>query len=124
MLRKQFIQKKRRTRRKYSIRKKIFGTNETLRFTVFKSLNHIYGQIVNDIDQKTVVSASSIDKEVREKFKPEMNKTDQSKLVGEVLAKRAMEANIKKVAFDRNGYIYHGRIKAVADGARKGGLEF
>lgn len=124
MLKKQALQKKRRLRRKLHIRKSITGTPDRLRLSVFKSSGHIYGQIINDIDQTTIVSASTIDKELKGQIKPDMKKMDKCRLVGETLAKRALEANIKEVAFDRNGYVYHGRIKALAEGARKGGLVF
>ncbi len=120
----QILKQQRRRRRKLHIRKDIFGSNERPRLTIFRSLNNIYAQIVNDIDQKTVVSASNIDKEVKALIKPEMTKVQVSELVGSIIAKRAIEANIKLVAFDRNGFIYHGRVKALADAARKGGLEF
>ncbi len=120
----QEIKAKRRIRRKVGIRKNIFGTPERLRLTVFRSLSHIYAQIINDIDGKTLVSASSNDKDVREAIKPEMKKSDVSKLVGSQLGKKAIAANIKTVAFDRNGFIYHGRIKALAEGAREAGLDF
>lgn len=120
----QMLKQKRRLRRKLHIRKNIFGSNERPRLTIFRSSGHIYAQIVNDIDQKTVVSASTIDKDVRLLIKPEMTKVQESELVGSMIAKRAIEANIKVVAFDRNGFIYHGRVKALADSARKGGLEF
>lgn len=120
----QILKQQRRRRRKLHIRKDIFGSNERPRLTIFRSLNNIYAQIVNDIDQKTVVSASNIDKEVKALIKPEMTKVQVSELVGSLIAKRAMEANVTKVAFDRNGFIYHGRVKALADAARKGGLEF
>lgn len=114
----------RRQRRKMSIRHNVFGTPERLRLTVTRSLSHIHAQIINDIDGKTLVAASSLEKEVIAQIKPEMKKTDISKLVGIQLAKKAVSANVKTVAFDRNGYVYHGRIKALADGAREGGLVF
>lgn len=118
------IKKKRQIRRKFSIRKKIFGTEDRLRLTVFRSLSHIYVQIINDVDKKTLVSASTLDKDVRDQIKAGMKKIDQSKLIGALIAKKAIEKNIKKVAFDRNGFLYHGRIKALADAAREAGLEF
>jgi large subunit ribosomal protein L18 len=118
------IKKRRQIRRKYTIRKKIFGTQERLRLSIFKSLKHIYAQLIDDANQKTLVAASTMDKDVIAAFKPEMKKTDKSKLVGSILAKRAVEKNIKLVAFDRNGFLYHGRVKALADGARESGLEF
>ena len=118
------IKKKRRIRRKYQIRKKITGTSDRLRLTIFRSLNHIYAQIINDVDRKTLVSASSKDKDVQAKLIPGTAKMAQSQIVGEFLAAKAKEKNITKVAFDRNGFIYHGRVKAFADAVRKGGLEF
>jgi large subunit ribosomal protein L18 len=118
------LKKRRVERRKHHIRKRVFGSIERPRMTIFRSLNHIYAQIINDTTSETMVSASSLDKDVRALFKPELKKTDRSKLVGAVLAKRAVEKNIKKVAFDRNGFLYHGRVKALADGARENGLDF
>jgi large subunit ribosomal protein L18 len=123
-MRVEIIKLKRRLKRKFHIRKRITGTPERLRLTIFKSLGQIYAQIINDVEKKTIVSCSTIDKEVKTMLKPEMTKTAKSAIVGEVVAKRALQNNITKVAFDRNGYIYHGRVKALADGARKGGLEF
>lgn len=118
------IKKTRRIRRKKHIRKTVYGTQERLRLTVFKSLNNIYAQLIDDETGKTVLSASTLDKEVREQIKPEMKKTEQSSFVGKFLAEKAKEQGISQVSFDRNGFIYHGRIKSLADAARKGGLEF
>lgn len=115
---------KRRLRRKYSIRKKITGTPDRLRLNVFRSLNNIYAQIIDDVQGRTLVAASTLDKEVKEQIKPDMKRIEQSKIVGAVLAKKALEKNIKKISFDRNGYLYHGRIKALAESARSNGLEF
>lgn len=120
----QELRAKRRLRRKRHIRKIVFGSAERLRLTIFRSNLHIYAQIINDEDKRTIVSASTVDKEVREKITPEMTRINQSELVGQLIAQRAVTANIKSVAFDRNGYIYHGRVKALADSARKHGLEF
>jgi large subunit ribosomal protein L18 len=120
----ELLKKKRRDRRKLHIRKHVHGTAERLRLTVFKSLDHIYAQIINDDDMATLVSASTIDKDIKKLITPSMKKVDQSNIVGEILAKRAMEKKIKSVTFDRNGYLYRGRVKALADGSRKGGLEF
>lgn len=114
----------RRERRKKHIRKSIYGSAECLRLTVFRSLNHIYAQIINDDERRTVVSASSLDKDIRDSITSETKKTDLSKLVGASIAKKALTANIKTVAFDRNGYLYHGRVKALADAARENGLVF
>ncbi|GAB1372102.1 50S ribosomal protein L18 [Candidatus Kapaibacterium sp.] len=120
----QYLKAKRREKRKLHVRSKINGTAERPRLTVFKSLGHIYVQIINDVDGKTIASASTIDKDLRNSLKEGMTKTAKSELVGKTIAKRALEANITRVAFDRNGYIYHGRVKALADAARQGGLEF
>lgn len=120
----QELKSKRKLRRKRHIRKSMTFTGDRLRLTVFRSLNHIYAQIIDDKEQKTLLSASTIDKEVKNQITSEMKKVDESILVGKLIAKRAIEANITNVAFDRNGYIYHGRIKALADGAREGGLQF
>lgn len=120
----QKLKAKRRNRRKMSIRHKIFGTMERPRLTITRSLGHIYAQIIDDVAGKTLVSASSNGKEVRPLLKSDMKKSEVSKLVGQELAKKAIAANISKVAFDRNGYVYHGRIKALADGAREAGLDF
>lgn len=124
MLRIQKINKARKLRRKKHIRKSINGTADRPRFTVTKSLLHVYGQLIDDVDGVTMVSASTLDKEIRSLLKPEMTMMEKCKLVGENIAKRALEKNIKVVSFDRNGYLYHGRIKAIADAARNGGLEF
>ena len=116
--------KKRNERRKKSIRSKIFGMPERLRLSVFKSNTEIYAQIIDDIKGHIVVSASSIDKETRNKITKEMNKTARSKVVGAVVAERAKSKNINQVVFDRNGNIYTGRVKALADAAREAGLQF
>jgi large subunit ribosomal protein L18 len=118
------LKKIRRQRRKNHIRKSISGTNERLRMTIYRSLNHIYVQLIDDDLGETLLSASTLDKEVVAEIKPEMKKTDKSKLVGSLIAKRAKEKNITNVVFDRNGYLYHGRVKALADAARKDGLQF
>jgi len=118
------LKQQRRQRRKYTIRKKISGTCEIPRLTVYKSICNIYAQIIDDVSKKTLVSASTIDKEVKALIKADMPKVAQSQVVGEILAKRAVKQNIKKIAFDRNGYLFHGRVKALADGCRKAGLEF
>ncbi len=120
----QEIKKKRRLRRKFHIRKRVNGSKEMPRMTVTKSLKHIYVQIIDDTKGGTIVSVSTLDKDVREMIKPETTKTDKSRLVGEAIARKAQEKGIKRIAFDRNGFLYHGRIKALADAARKGGLEF
>jgi len=116
--------KKRNERRKKSIRSKVFGSPERLRLTVYKSNTGIYAQIIDDLKGHTVVSASSIDKETRNKITKEMNKTAISKIVGAAIAERAKSKNIAQVVFDRNGNIYTGRVKALADAARETGLKF
>lgn len=120
----QKLKLKRRLRRKHSVRKQIYGTQERPRLTLTRSGIHIYAQLINDDEGVTLVSASTLDKELKGRISTGMKKIEKSKLVGSELAKRALEANIKKVVFDRNGYLYHGRIKALADAARETGLEF
>ena len=114
----------RRIRKKSRIRKKILGTTQRPRLTVFRSLRHVYAQIIDDSNGKTIVSASSLSKELRDQVKAAKSEQEVCKLVGMTAAKLAMEQNIKEVVFDRNGFLYHGRVKAVADGAREGGLKF
>lgn len=111
-----------RKRRHERIRKSVSGSSERPRLSVYRSLNHIYAQIIDDTKGSTIVSASTLDKELgRGKQK---GKTETSKKVGDLIARRAIDKGIKKVVFDRSGYLYHGRIKALADGAREAGLEF
>ncbi|HAN09234.1 MAG TPA: 50S ribosomal protein L18 [Clostridiales bacterium] len=105
------------------IRNKIRGTEERPRLCVFKSLHHISAQIINDETGNTIASASTQEKEIAQKLKNTAN-IEAAKLIGEVLAKRAMEKGIKVVVFDRSGYIYHGKVKMLADGAREVGLDF
>jgi large subunit ribosomal protein L18 len=109
---------------KFRIRKKIVGSPERPRLVVYRSLNNIYAQLVDDINNKTICSASSAGKKFSEQLKEKTPKSNKSKTIGKMIAQKALEMNIKKVVFDRNGYLYHGRVKAVADGAREGGLEF
>lgn len=118
------LKKKRQQRRKLSVRKKITGTQDRPRMTVYRSLNNIFVQIINDEEGKTMLSASSIDKEIKAQISSTAKKSDLSKIVGKAIAQRALENNITKVVFDRNGYIYHGRVKALADSARENGLNF
>lgn len=113
-----------RLRSKIKIRKKMSGTVEKPRLTVYRSLNNIYVQIIDDTSGKTLVSASSLSKDVKEEIKSVKGKIAKSKVIGTVVAKKALEQKIATVVFDRNGYRYHGRIQAVADGAREGGLKF
>lgn len=107
----------RRIKIKYRVHNKISGTAECPRLTVFRSNKQIYVQIINDETASTLVAASSLGMEA-------MPKKEQAAKVGEAVAKKAIEAGITRVVFDRNGYLYHGRVKEVADGARKGGLKF
>jgi large subunit ribosomal protein L18 len=111
----------RRIRIKRRIRKKISGTQEKPRLSVFRSNKQFYAQLVNDLTGTTLVSVSSIDSSLKEQ---NVNKTDQAKLVGKLAAEKSKEAGISEVVFDRNGYLYHGRVKAFADAAREGGLKF
>jgi len=112
-----------RERRKLRIRQKISGTEARPRLSVFRSAKHIYAQVVNDTSGKTVAHASTLTKEVRAAI-AEDTKTDAAKKVGELIAKALIAKGIKRVVFDRNGYLYHGRVAALADAARKAGLEF
>ncbi|MFP4597306.1 MAG: 50S ribosomal protein L18 [Persicimonas sp.] len=121
MLKKRQLKNKRQ-RRKRSIRKKIFGTPVRPRLTVFRSNKHIYAQVIDDLNGHTLASASSVDTDAREEV-AELGKEDQAREIGKILADRAQQQGIEKVVFDRNGFIYHGRVAAVAEGAREGGLE-
>ena len=112
-----------REKRHKRIRKKVVGTQERLRLSVYRSLNHIYAQIIDDMKGSTLVSASSLDSPVKELSQHKGNIAT-AKEVGGLLAKRATEKGIKKIVFDRGGYLYHGRVKALADAAREAGLEF
>lgn len=112
-----------RLKRKKRIRKKLSGTQARPRLSVFRSAKHIYAQIIDDTSGNTIVSASSTEKAVAGQPGGE-KKTVTASLVGKVIAARAIEKGYKKVVFDRNGFLYHGRIKAVSDGAREAGLDF
>lgn len=112
-----------RERRHLRVRKKVYGTNERPRLNVFRSEKHIYAQIIDDDLGNTLVAASSLDKEIKEKIGAGSNK-EAAKAVGELVARKALEKGITKVVFDRSGYIYHGRVKELAEAARQAGLEF
>jgi large subunit ribosomal protein L18 len=112
----------RREWRKKRIRKKVRGSAERPRLSVFRSASHIYAQIIDDDANTTVISASSLSGEITREDAD--NKTSIAKKVGVLVARKCIESNIKKVVFDRNGFVYHGRIKALAEGARETGLEF
>ena len=105
------------------VRRRVAGTPEKPRLNVFRSLNEVYAQVIDDESGHTLASASSIDKELRSKMDG-LNKTEQAHLIGKVVAERAKEKGVETVVFDRGGYRYIGRIKALADGAREGGLQF
>ncbi len=113
-----------RTRLKNHIRRRVTGTAERPRLTVFKSIKHVYAQIVDDMAGKTLVSVSDLSKSLKDEFKDQKGQMAVSKRVGELAARIAREKNITQVVFDRNGYLYHGVVKALADGAREGGLKF
>ena len=122
-----------RERRKLRIRKRISGTPERLRLSVFRSSKHIYAQVVDDTTGKTLAHASTLSKELKGKTAApagaqptasKMKKTDEAKAVGKLIGEICKTKKIEKVVFDRNGYIYHGRIKALADAAREAGLKF
>lgn len=117
-------QEQRRLRRKRHVRKRVTGTPERPRLTVFRSNKNIYAQIIDDMAGKTLVSASTMEKAEAGKPVAESANKAAAALVGAALAAKAVQAGIKKVVFDRNGYAYHGRIQQLADAARKGGLEF
>ena len=105
------------------VRKKISGTPERPRLSVYRSLNHIYAQVIDDVAGNTLVSASTLDPQLKDKLS-EVDKKGASKLVGQLVAERAKAKGITNVVFDRGGYVYTGRVKEVADGARAGGLDF
>lgn len=112
-----------RAKRKKRIRKNVNGSPERPRLSVFRSAKHIYVQVIDDSQGKTLAAVSTLSKDVRGETS-EKNKSDVAKLVGQALAKACKDKGISKVVFDRNGYIYHGRVKALADAAREAGLDF
>lgn len=112
-----------RLRAKTRIRKKLSGTAETPRLSVYRSLDNVYAQLIDDTTGTTLLSVSSLSKELTEALKDLKGKIGKSKLVGKLLAQKALEKNISTAVFDRNGYQYHGRVKAIAEGVREGGLK-
>jgi len=112
-----------RDRRRQRIRKKVLGTSERPRLCIFRSLNHIYAQIIDDTKGHTLVAASTLDKELKD-LKGHKGNKEFAKKVGELIAERAIKLGITKVVFDRAGYKYHGCVKALADAARERGLQF
>jgi large subunit ribosomal protein L18 len=113
----------RRNRKRIRVRKKLSGDTMRPRLSVFRSLNHIYAQLIDDTTGKTIADASSKSKELLEDIKSSKGKIVKSTLVGKLIAKRAIEKGVTTAVFDRSGYNYHGRVKAVAEGAREGGLK-
>jgi large subunit ribosomal protein L18 len=111
----------RRQRIRYNIRAKISGVAATPRLSVFRSNVEIYAQLIDDLTGATLASASSKDKDITAQ---KVNKSEKSKLVGAAIARKAVDLGVKEVVFDRGGYLYHGRVKSLADGAREGGLKF
>jgi large subunit ribosomal protein L18 len=112
-----------RVRRHVRVRKNLAGTPERPRLSVYRSLSEIYAQVIDDQAGLTLASASTIDKELKTKLK-KLNKTEQARLVGQAVAERAKSKGVEAVVFDRGGFRYMGRVKALADGAREGGLKF
>ncbi|NLY89557.1 MAG: 50S ribosomal protein L18 [Firmicutes bacterium] len=113
-----------RIRRHMRLRKRVTGTAERPRLSVFKSLRHIYAQIIDDTAGKTLLSASTLEPEIREKVGKDSGNIAGAKVVGEIIAERALAKGIKKVVFDRGGHLYHGRVAALAEAAREKGLDF
>jgi large subunit ribosomal protein L18 len=112
-----------RERRKLRIRRKLSGTAARPRVTVFRSLNHVYAQAIDDVAGTTLAHVSTLSKDIKG-FADDANKTDAAKKVGQAMAQALKAKGVDTIVFDRNGYLYHGRVKALADGAREGGLKF
>jgi len=112
-----------RKKRHQRVRNKVSGTSERPRLNVYRSLNNIYAQVIDDEEGRTLVAASTLSPEIKGKLESGGN-IDAAKAVGELIAKKAVEKGVKTVSFDRAGYLYHGRVKALADAARENGLEF
>jgi large subunit ribosomal protein L18 len=117
------LKKKAHLKRKRRVRKEIYGVHERPRLSVFRSARHMYAQVVVDTTGHTIASASTLDREAREHPRFE-SKVEAASFVGKLVARRAIEKGVSKVVFDRNGFSYHGRVQAVATGAREGGLSF
>ncbi len=116
--------KEARQRRKKRVRKKVKGMPDAPRLSIFKSSRHIYAQIVDDISSRTLVDASSVSRDLRPQLQGKGGNREGAALVGEWIAKRALERGISQVVFDRNGFLYHGRVKVLAESAREHGLKF
>lgn len=113
-----------RKKRHHRIRRDVVGTAQKPRLVVFKSLKHIYAQMIDDLEGKTLASSNSLQKEIRDQIKEDMKKSNVAEIVGKAIAEKAKTAGIEYVVFDRAGYKYHGRVAALAEGARKAGLKF
>ncbi|SKC35302.1 50S ribosomal protein L18 [Maledivibacter halophilus] len=122
MITKQSSNSKRKKRHR-RVRRKVFGTPDCPRLNIYRSSNNIYAQVVDDTNGITLAAASSLDKEIKEKASNTGNK-EAAKLVGNLIGKKATEKGIQKVVFDRGGYLYHGRVRELAEGARESGLQF
>ncbi len=118
------IKRQKRLRKKRHIRKKISGTPERPRLVVFRSARNIYAQLVDDVHQRTLAGVSTLTPEIRQALARVETKVDAAKLVGEAIAEKALKMKIESVVFARGGYLYHGRVRAVAEGAREKGLKF
>ena len=121
---KTIIKAQARIKKKKRIHKKIRGTSDKPRLVVFRSARHIYAQLVDDSSEKTLTGVSTLTTELQADLKIAKNKTEKAKIIGSRIAEKAKELKISEVVFDRGGYLYHGRVKAVAEGAREGGLNF
>jgi large subunit ribosomal protein L18 len=113
-----------RQRRKKRVRRRLQGTSERPRLSVFRSAKHIYAQVIDDTTARTLLAVSSLSKEVKPQLQGKGGNKEGAAIIGGSIAKRALEQGIKKVVFDRSGFLYHGRIKALAEAARQNGLEF
>ena len=119
------LSRKQQTQKRHKrLRRFLTGTQERPRLSVFRSNNHIYAQVIDDYAQQTICAASTVDKEFKKDFDKPSSNCASSSAVGSLLAKRAIKKGVKQVVFDRGGNIYHGRVKALAEAARKGGLKF
>jgi large subunit ribosomal protein L18 len=114
----------RRVRIKYRIRKRVLGNEARPRLTVFRSVTHMYVQVVDDMSGRTIASASTVESAVKGSLSAKGGNIAGAKVIGKTIAERLLEKGVKRVVFDRNGFLYHGRVKAVADAAREAGLEF
>ncbi len=122
--RRTLLRQNRRQRKRYHIRHRVTGTEERPRLSVSKSLRYIYAQVINDADGTTLAQANSLESAVRSQVSGGTSNKGAAEAVGKLVAERALDKGVKKVVFDRGGFVYHGKIKALADAAREGGLEF